>query len=319
MIITEQHSSVAIITHGTACSYYLTLDPKRIDAAHACNDRVLDRGSSLVTVLRGVNLAYPGFGGTPIELLVPREAQYRNDARCTVHSCREPLPSGSFWKFSDRLYISSPELCFVQMAQSLSVAKLSVLGSDLCAQYYIEPETDKLEERQSITTRSSLARYIESVKGMKGSGKARKALAWIADGSASPWETKTHAITRIPLCFGGYGFPEAVFNYRVDPGRYAYLVEQGFFKIDIGWPTSKVGLEYYGEDEHADSIHDRRRLDALEALGWKMVVIDKQRLRDPDAFDIAMRQLARHLQRRIRKPQNWVEKNLALRREIGIE
>ena len=49
-----------------------------------------------------------------------------------------------------------------------------------------------------------------------------------------------------------------------------------------------------------------------------MVVIDKQRLYDPEAFDIAAKQLAGYLNYRIRKGEGWQEAHTALRKDLGL-
>ncbi|HAM14259.1 MAG TPA: hypothetical protein DCP91_00030 [Eggerthellaceae bacterium] len=204
------------------------------------------------------------------------------------------------------------------MSQYLTMAQLVVLGSNLCSKYYLDPDTKEIMHRKSLTTRERIARYLDTGEKIYGAGKAKKALVYVEDRSASPMETKTHVLVCLPLHKGGHGFAKPVFNYEVNPGRYAHLAEQGHFEIDLCWVDEKVGIEYFGEKEHPDPIRDRRRLDALGALGWKIVVVDKRRLANPDSFEIAMKQVARHLGRRIRKPDGWAEKNLALRREIGI-
>lgn len=313
-----ERNQVAIVSHQSAWSYYRTLEPAGRYAAKPCNDYVLADASTKAGALEGLNLDYPGFGSSPIEFLVPSESQYRKTSAFITRSCKAELPKDSFWKFNERHYIVSPELCFVQMAQSLSLAQLVELGTNLCAPYYIDLNTDKPKKRNPITTPNRLSQFVGSATGVIGAAKARKALDLISPDSASPMETKQYVLVRFPKCYGGYGMKGLKLNHKVNPGRYSYLAEQGYFEIDLCWPKEHVGMEYFGENEHQDHIHDRRRLDALEALGYHVVVIDKQRLKNPDSFDIAMKQVARHLKYSIRKPQNWEEKNLALRRELGL-
>lgn len=131
-------------------------------------------------------------------------------------------------------------------------------------------------------------------------------------------ESKLHALLCSPSRIGGYGFPQAVLNHDIRPGRNDNLTEQKYYSVDICWPRQKVGVEYFGEAEHQDAIHDRRRLDALGALGWKIVVIDKWRLYDPASLDVAVRQIAKHLGRRMRFGSSWTVKNAQIRRDLGL-
>lgn len=310
---------IAVLSHRTAMEYYRTLDPSHPKAAHPTKAFPLAQASASSELLRTFNSEYSGFGGRPINLLVPSKNLAHASKDVVAHSCRSELPGNSFWKLTDTLYVSSPELCFVQMAQTMSVPQIAELGVNLCADYHVDVKADKLPKRRPITTPAKLASYAERASGMKGAKKARQALKWVVAGSRSPMETKTFILLCLPRSRGGYGLGLAKLNHRVDPGRYAYLAEQGFFRVDLCWPEPIVGVEYYGDEVHLDNVvHDRRRLDALEALGWNMVVIDKQRLYDPESFDIAARQVADYLNHRIRKTDDWIAANLSLRKDLGL-
>lgn len=309
-----------ILSHRTAVAYYRVLNPKDRKAAHATRADPLPRASASSQLLKTFNPEFSGFGGLPLDLLVPDRRNVRMSKGINAHSCQVKLPEGSFWKLNDTLYITSPELCFVQMAQMMSIPQIVEVGLNLCAIYYADIKSSKLPERKPLTTPTKLARYAERANGMKGVKKAKQALRWVIACSRSPMETKMFILLSYPPSRGGYGLNLPVLNYRADPGRYAYLTEQGFFRIDICNPDLFVGVEYYGDDDHQDNVvKDRRRLDALEALGWKMVVIDKQRLYDPAAFEVAANQIASHLNCRIRKNSNWQKAHEALRKDLGLD
>ena len=300
-------------------SYYRTLDPSHEQAARATKALPLAKARASNELLKTFNRAYSGFGGAPFDLLVPSTGLRRSTSELIAHSCEYELPSNSFWKLKDSLYVVSPELCFVQMAQQLSIAQLVELGINLCGSYFVNTKSGDLPERAPITTPLKIAKYIERVSGMKGTKKARQALKWVVPGSRSPMETKVFILLCYPSSRGGYGFALAEMNHRVEPGRYVFLTEQGYFLIDICWENPHVGVEYYGDKDHIHNVqHDRRRLDALQSLGWRMVVIDKQRLYNPEEFDIAASQLAVCLNHRIRKGQNWQDTHTSLRKDLGL-
>ena len=310
---------VVVLSHGTALAYYRTLDPANPKAARITKVDPLAMARASSDLLKTFNPEYSGFGGLPLDLLVPNRNLVRTSKRIVAHSCEVGLPDKSFWKLNESLYISSPELCFVQMAQTMSVSQLVELGVNLCSNYYIDGANHKLPMRKPITTPAKLARYVKSASSVKGVKKANRALKWVAAGSRSPMETKTYVILCFPRRYGGYGLEMATLNRKVDPGRYAYLADQGFFCIDICWDKERVGVEYFGEEDHEGAVvHDRRRLDALGALGWKMVVIDKQRLYDAESFDVAAHQIAANLNCRIRKKDGWETAHAALREDLEL-
>ena len=307
-----------MLSHDTAAEYYLTLDPLSANAAVPTRAKPLNcaRATSISSI--NINPNFSGFGGLPLHVLVSEKGLVRRSNIAVAHVCEAALPQGSFRKLNDTLFIVSPELCFLQMAWELSLPKLVEFGINLCASYYRDLKKGDLPERPPIVSARKLLRYVENMSGKPGAAKAKKALQWIKDNSASPMETKLFILLVFPKRYGGYGFSDAVFNFEIDPERYAFLTEQDSFKIDICFPDKHVGVEYYGEESHQDTVKDRRRLDALGTLGWDMTVIDKQRLYDPQAFDIAAHQIAQHLGQRIRKPANWDEKNFELRYELGL-
>ena len=317
--IPSQTSPVVVLSHRTAMAYYRTLDPAHPMAARACKASPLARASASSQALNVFKPGYYGYGGAPFDLLVPSRQLVRVSKSIVAHSCEVELPANSFWRLHDSLFVVSPELCFVLMAQLLSAPQLVELGLNLCGGYYVDTKAGKLPEREPLTTPRKLASYVERASGMKGVKKARDALRWVVPGSRSPMESKSFVLLCYPRNRGGYGFELAELNHRVNPGRAVRLSEQDYYRIDISWPDDSVGFEYYGEGEHEGRVvQDRRRLDALEALGWHMVVVDKQRLYSASAFDVAADQLASHLGFRIRRGSEWQASNDALRKELGL-
>jgi very-short-patch-repair endonuclease len=107
-----------------------------------------------------------------------------------------------------------------------------------------------------------------------GSGAARaRAVCALADGLAeSPQETKL----RLLLHRSGLPMPVAQFRIRDAAGVVA--------RADFAWPAQKVALEYDGL-WHAESrqfAKDRRRLNRLQAAGWRVVFVTAADLHRPD-------------------------------------
>jgi hypothetical protein len=104
-----------------------------------------------------------------------------------------------------------------------------------------------------------------------GSARARSVCA-LADGlAASPQET------RVRLLIGASALPSPVAQYRVvDAGQFVA-------RVDFAWPEQKVAVEYDGlwHGEPGQFAKDRRRLNRLQAAGWRVVFVTAADLHRP--------------------------------------
>jgi hypothetical protein len=119
----------------------------------------------------------------------------------------------------------------------------------------------------------SLATIRRLASTGRGPGSARaRAVCGLADGLAeSPQET------RLRLLIGGSGLPAPVAQLRV-------VDDRGFVaRVDFGWPEHKVALEYDGlwHREAGQFVNDRRRLNRLQAAGWRVVFVTAADLHRP--------------------------------------
>lgn len=306
-----------IITHHSAASYWLHADlgDKALVVAEgdprancACNSKDLQR----------FDFGFPGFGGRPIHLLVDDKRLTRSSGNIVTHVSAADLPKGSFVKLRKDLYVSSPELCLVQMARYLSEIKLVELAMNLCASYYIHPLTDKIETRKHrLTTPETLSEYARR-SSLRGSVKVANCISLAIPDSRSPVETKLSALLRQAPSRGGEGFPGHTLNYHVDAKEHAEIAEQDDFYIDIAYADPQVGIEYYGEEFHKDTAKDRRRLNALRSLGWNILTVEKQQLYNPGLFALFANQLAACLEIELAHPWDWRAKNERLRFDLGL-
>lgn len=115
--------------------------------------------------------------------------------------------------------------------------------------------------------------------GSRGITRAREVVA-MADGRAeSPGET----LTRWALLSSG--LPGAVPQVEVRTRR-------GLFRLDLGWPGSRVGLEFDGFVKYSGAFGstaaeavfaEKQRQDAIEDEGWRVLRVTWGDLRDTDA------------------------------------
>ena len=306
-----------IITHHSAASYWLHADLTK-------NNLSADEQSPLLACARNskdlqrFDTGFPGFGAHPIHLMVNDKRLIRASRTIVTHVNTVELPKGSFVKLRDGLYVVSPELCLVQMARYLSDAQLVELAMNFCASYYIHPLTSRIDKRKhQATTPASLADYVNR-SPLRGSLKAANCMPLVLSGSRSPVETKLSILLRKVTSRGGDGFPVHALNHYVSADDRDNVAEQNEFYIDIAYPKQHVGIEYYGEEYHKDSAKDRRRLNALRAMGWSILTLEKQQLYNADLFEVFSNQLSICLGVEASRPWDWDVKNRQLRFELGL-
>lgn len=116
-----------------------------------------------------------------------------------------------------------------------------------------------------------VASLITRHKGARGVVQLRRAIALADAGSESPQETRT----RLILTTAGLA-PERT---QIDVfDSFGYHVG----RIDMGWDTWKVGVEYDGAQHWTDPQQRARDIDRqaeLENLGWRIVRVGAEMLR----------------------------------------
>jgi hypothetical protein len=106
----------------------------------------------------------------------------------------------------------------------------------------------------------------------RGCRRARQAAA-LADGlAASPQET------RLRLLLHCSPLPTPVAQHVVrHRGRFVG-------RLDFAWPERRLGLEYEGAWHTTRIAEDRRRIEALQAAGWRVLFVTAADLRSPAAL-----------------------------------
>jgi hypothetical protein len=201
-------------------------------------------------VLWGVDLAGPD---DDVEVtLAPRTHLVR---LLGIHARRAALGRGDALR---RLGVplTSPEATAVRLA--------SLLGHE-----HAVAAVDQLIAT-GVVGLASVRSRAEAARG-PGSARARAVVAE-ADGlAASPQET------RLRLLVHRSGLPVPVAQFRVcDAGGFVA-------RVDFAWPEQKVALEYDGlwHSEAGQFARDRRRLNRLQAAGWRVVFVTAADLRRP--------------------------------------
>ena len=103
----------------------------------------------------------------PLHVLVPDAASRSRSELAVCHASSSTYPRGSFVRLAEGMLVSSPELCFVQMATKLPLIALVRLGFELCGTYGI-PTAARADYgfEHPFTTVARLGRFIEAAGDM---------------------------------------------------------------------------------------------------------------------------------------------------------
>lgn len=124
-----------------------------------------------------------------------------NGEHFAVHVQTESLPPKSFIRIGaigkSVIYIASPELVFMQLAQRRPLEEAVYFGFALCSLYRIDPTTPgglrQRDERllsnsecviadRPLTSIKHIEKFLDTAKGNLGCKKARSALKFVRDG-----------------------------------------------------------------------------------------------------------------------------------------
>lgn len=262
---------------------------------------------------------------TPAHFAVANRAARGKSACARFHVWGNRSTAGLFVRVSKDVLVASPELCFVQMATSLSLIELIALGFELTGSY----AGTRFDRAKPLTTLAKLNACMLKLSGIHGRKKAVRALRYIQENSASPRETALAMLLALPRRMGGYGIPRATLNA---PIRRTHIVAQRqnrnhhgtnpkrTFRCDLLWPDRKVAVEYDSDSFHtgAQSIcRDAERRNELLSQGIAVITITNGQIINAHALDEAVGRIVKLCRFRIRKRANeYLMKRYALRKTL---
>ncbi|MDO4848869.1 MAG: hypothetical protein Q4B45_03725 [Coriobacteriia bacterium] len=241
-----------------------------------------------------------GIRRRPLHVLIGK-GQRRCQSRGVVSHefTKAGVPYSRLWGFRERagipssVYLCSPATLFAQMAKGLPLAELICLGYELCGRYsHFAPEASGFYDRPALLTKERARRALGELGGMRGIGQARRALSFVSDGARSPMETIAACELTLPAELGGHGFAQPCLNFEIELDSVAAgLAGKKLCRVDIAWPGAKVGIEYNGREFHPDPTRDRKRVEALEHMGWTIRTVEMSDLTDLRRLDAIARTL----------------------------
>lgn len=270
------------ISHNSSRAYWLTRRHDGGGLPIACDVSLADATASArevrraIVALRGRNPLHAALG-QKLDILVPSSNGRHPCADVRMHLCKRSLPEGSFVALSPDVLVASPELCFLQMAESLDVlGEVVELGFELCGTYAFGPDGRTLAgSRPPLTSVARIAGYLDRCAGVRGVAKARSALRWVMDGSASPMETLLAMELGMPKRLGGRGFPPFVVNRRIEllDEHLRRLAQRSRVYVDLLFEHQGLCLEFDSFEHHGgreEYDNTQARANALRSMGLRV-------------------------------------------------
>ena len=263
------------------------------------------------------------FRDGPVHATIPAGTRSIGN-QVTFHISKLDYPANAFVCLSDHILIASPELCFLQAAEKLSFIKTVEYGCNLCGVFYLDNTSESgTSERDPITTKAKIASFLEKCTGHRGYRRAKTALSYVLENSASPAESKGATMLSLPLRYGGYGLYGLALNVKIDiPKRFRGLIDKAYLKADFMWPGTRVTAEYDSDAAHTKShqiSRDHIRVNALQSMGYYSCGITKLQMESMLECDRIAETLRRELKYKQRKkPKNYAQRKRELRSELGL-
>lgn len=287
-----------VLSHISALEYWLSVRSGSRSFVSVPRARSL---LSAVPSLSFEKVLGPWWLARPLHVIVSDQKLRRPSSVFVCHVWSGPLPKGSVLDTQNGFCVCSPELCFLQMANSLSMVELIMLGFELCGTFDVN--NGDVRECQPLTSAAKLWAFADKMHGVNGRKNALAALKQVVDGSASPRETALCMCLCLPYRLGGYGFEKPKLNHRIDiPRALKSHVHQSYFVGDLCWPDHRLDVEYDGS-LHLDAdrrASDEARRTVLEAMGFTVVAVTRKQLNSVAATHAVAETLALHLGRRLR-------------------
>ncbi len=227
-------------------------------------------------------------GGQPIDLLVFRTHNRRALPGCSAHLNQSTDTNENILYLEDGLCIVSIELCALQAATEMDFPELVEYYFELCSAYTLPIEgSGEYRERAPLTSVQALTKYFKNAQNAHGAKYARRAIAYVRDGSRSPLETAFAMTICLPRPKGGLnvrGF-DVDHHVAVTPAA-RQLTRRRFFYFDAYLPRSKTDLEYNGFYHDAAEVQaiDEERKNALSTMGYGVISINRHVFFDQASF-----------------------------------
>lgn len=306
-----------VVSHESAMRYwesYCGGAPKHTRIAESDAHGVSAEAVSNLRVL-----GFPCSAEEPTDCSVPAASKRSKAAGFRAHVMSYSVVPYAV-RVTDDVYVVTPELCFVQVASRLSLARLLLFGFSICGTYGVSSD-GSLFRRGALTHVSAIAALAERLPSHEVPRQVRVALRFLLDGAASPSETRLCLLLMLSSAYGGFGLPRPVLNAPVvlsDASRAIYPHRE--CRADLYWPGVKLDLEYNGQAEHAGrGEEDSARASALAIEGVRVIAVTRRQVNSPSVFEALAKKLGKLIGSPVRTQRlDFAERHMKLRQELGL-
>ena len=260
--------------------------------------------------------------GIKLDLITSCTGRRSNEA-IAFHYFNGALPARSFVQLTPTIFMASPELSFVQAARELSLPRLIHYGCALCGNYVLDEASPwGVLPRPAISTRRSLASFVEECDGLTGIKQARRALPFILEKSRSPRESSAGLLISLPYKHGGKALGHLELNRRIDiPQKLQNLTDRSFFVADFFWDGKTVAAEYDSDVAHsgdAPRMTDAIKRNVLPLMGFTPFSFTKMQVDIEEEMDKSCESLCMLLGAKTRQklPGDYEQRKTKLRHEL---
>lgn len=282
-----------ILSHRTARAYHRAPDrpdgppaipPRRRPFKTGTHDPVLAQDARVKLARYGV----PASELEELHVLVSSAGRRRRPAGVVCHVLTGSIAAGSLLDLGGGVLVADVRLTALQAARDLTFRELVEYYYELCGSYDLPfDDDDDYRERPALTNAAELARYFEAESRHPGSALARRAVRYVRDGSRSPLETAQVMMLVLPKSEGGLGIRGIEMDHALKvPERARHLTRRSCFFCDVYIPAAHLDIEYHGffHDDEARAAEDDERVNALRAMGCKVIVLRRWSFFNADAF-----------------------------------
>ena len=267
------------IVYPSALEYWL----KEKGVPHGVN--VFPEGTALPVGRKGVRQQVNELSfKKPVHIAVPKIMNRVKSDEIIYHVMSKRVSPESFQKVAEGVFISSPELCFLQAAAELPIHQLVQLANNLCAMYILDPYEDYGQRRREpITSVDDIRKYLQGIHRFLNIQNAKVAIRYALDHSNSPMESNLATLALLPWRYGGYNLKAPKLNLDVNLSETgAEHLGRETICCDMVWVDEKVVLEYdsnlahLSPDQHAK---DKKRITALSLSGYQVISVTANEVR----------------------------------------
>ena len=258
-----------------------------------------------------------------LHVLAFDKAKIRHSKNVVTHAWSSPIPAGSFYQRSPHAYVESPEFMFLHAASILDLPELIALGDELCGLYSFDArERRGFRKRElPLLRKSRLEQFLQQADGCKWRNKALMALRHVVELSASPMETFDEMTLCLPYRLGGYSMTKPTMNEEIVlTPKAARIARRDKVYLDMGYSSYKLDFEHHGKYDHSTEEEvdsDRARVNALREMGFEVIELTIDQVKDPVAYEYIVQRAAKILGKRLVKDKlGKTEERMALRNAL---